>query len=77
MLCKEKVKRSFKELVLKPLLNVFPIYGDRNVFYIDEQFYTYVDLASLDEEGNAVFKLPRLDTNDLPKSVGAEVINWY
>lgn len=67
----------FKGLVFKPLLNVFLIYGDRNVFYVDEQFYTYVGLVSLDEEGDAIFKLPRLDTNDLPKSADAELNNWY
>lgn len=38
---------------------------------------TRVDLASLDEGGDAIFKLPRLDTNDLPKSADAEVNNWY
>ena len=38
---------------------------------------TRVDLASLDEGGDAIFKLPRLDTNDLPKVADAEVNNWY
>ena len=38
---------------------------------------TRVDLASLDEGGDAIFKLPRLDTNDFPKSADAEVNNWY
>lgn len=38
---------------------------------------TKVDLASFGEGGDAVFKLPRLDTNDLPKSADAEVNHWY
>lgn len=38
---------------------------------------TRVDLASLDEDGDDIFKLPRLDTNDLPKSADAEVSGWY
>ena len=38
---------------------------------------TRVDLASLDKGGDTIFKLPRLDTNDFPKSADAEVNNWY
>lgn len=39
---------------------------------------TRVDLADLkDKQGDAIYKLPRLDTNDLPKNANAEVNDWY
>ena len=39
---------------------------------------TRVDLADLyDKEGDAIFKLPRLDVNDLPKDEFAPVNSWY
>lgn len=38
---------------------------------------TRVDIASLNDTGDAFLKLPRLDTNDLPKSVNAETNTWY
>ncbi len=39
---------------------------------------TDVALADLsDKEGDAIFKIPRLDTNDLPKDAGAPVNDWY
>lgn len=38
---------------------------------------TRIDLALLDEGGDAIFKFPRLDTNDFPKVADAEVNNWY
>lgn len=57
-------------------------YNDDTISLLKENgcklgFTTRVDVASLDEDGDAVFKLPRLDTNDLPKSVNAEINNWY
>ncbi len=39
---------------------------------------TDVALADLsDKQGDAIFKLPRLDTNDLPKDASAPVNQWY
>ena len=39
---------------------------------------TRVDLADLDDRSpDAVFKLPRLDVNDLPKKADAIVNDWY
>ena len=38
---------------------------------------TRVDITSLDEGGDAIFKLPRLDTNELPKVADAEINDWY
>ncbi len=39
---------------------------------------TDVALADLsDKEGDAIFKIPRLDTNDLPKDADAPVNDWY
>lgn len=39
---------------------------------------TRVDLADLkDKQGDAIYKLPRLDTNDLPKDANADVNKWY
>lgn len=39
---------------------------------------TRADLADLeDKEGDAIFKLPRLDTNDFPKDATAKVNEWY
>ena len=39
---------------------------------------TRVDLADLnDREGDILFKLPRLDTNDIPKDANAPVNDWY
>jgi len=39
---------------------------------------TRVDLASIDSsEKDAIFKLPRLDTNDLPKQVDAPTNEWF
>lgn len=39
---------------------------------------TRVDLANLhDREGDVLFKLPRLDTNDIPKDANAPVNEWY
>ena len=57
-------------------------YNDETISLLKENgcklgFTTRLDVASLDEDGDAVFKLPRLDTNDLPKSVNAEINNWY
>lgn len=41
-------------------------------------FTTRVAIADLDEDGNnALYKLPRLDVNDLPKDANAEVNEWY
>lgn len=41
-------------------------------------FTTRVAVADLDEDGNnALYKLPRLDVNDLPKDANAEVNEWY
>lgn len=64
---------SFNELVLKPLLNVFSIYGDRNAFYIDDKFYTYnefrkrvcsirKEVASLSEDNIGLVANNDLDT---------------
>lgn len=39
---------------------------------------TVVDLADLQNSGgDAIYKIPRLDTNDLPKDAGAIVNRWY
>lgn len=39
---------------------------------------TRVGVADLeDKQGDVIFKLPRLDTNDLPKSANASVNLWY
>lgn len=39
---------------------------------------TRVGVADLDDkQGDVIFKLPRLDTNDLPKAVNASVNLWY
>jgi Predicted xylanase/chitin deacetylase len=38
---------------------------------------TIVDIASLDESEDTILKLPRLDTNDIPKSGTAEPNDWY
>ena len=39
---------------------------------------TRVDLASTDsEEEDAVFKLPRLDTNDFPRQADATTNEWF
>lgn len=39
---------------------------------------TDVAVADLsDRQGDAIFKLPRLDTNDLPKDADASVNQWY
>ena len=39
---------------------------------------TEVNVADLtDREGDVIFKLPRLDTNDLPKDANAPVNEWY
>lgn len=41
-------------------------------------FTTRVAVADLDEDGvDALYKLPRLDVNDLPKDANAEVNEWY
>ena len=41
-------------------------------------FTTRVAVADLNEEGEDVlYKLPRLDVNDLPKDANAEPNNWY
>ena len=41
-------------------------------------FTTRVAVADLDEDvNNALYKLPRLDVNDLPKDANAEVNEWY
>lgn len=41
-------------------------------------FSTRVAIADLKEDGeDALYKLPRLDVNDLPKDANAEVNNWY
>lgn len=61
-------------------------YGDRNketIQLLKENgcklgMTTDVDLADLtDHEGDAIFNLPRLDTNDLPKDANAPVNQWY
>lgn len=57
-------------------------YNDDTISLLKENgcklgFTTRVEVASLDEDGDVVFKLPRLDTNDLPKSRDAKVNNWY
>lgn len=39
---------------------------------------TRVDLADLnDRDGDVLYKLPRLDTNDIPKSADAPINEWY
>lgn len=39
---------------------------------------TRVDLADLeDKQGDTIYKLPRIDTNDLPKDANAAVNDWY
>lgn len=39
---------------------------------------TRVDIADInDKEGDVLFKLPRLDTNDIPKNADAPVNEWY
>ncbi len=41
-------------------------------------FTTKVDVADLsDARNDSIFKLPRLDTNDLPKDRNAELNEWY
>ena len=41
-------------------------------------FTTRVAVADLEEDGvDALYKLPRLDVNDLPKDAGAEVNEWW
>lgn len=41
-------------------------------------FTTRVAVADLDEDGEDVlYKIPRLDVNDLPKESNAETNNWY
>ena len=41
-------------------------------------FCTRVDVADLSEkENDCIFKLPRLDTNDLPKDSKAEANDWF
>lgn len=41
-------------------------------------FTTRVAIADLDEDGeDALYKLPRLDVNDLPKQADASVNQWY
>ena len=41
-------------------------------------FTTRVAVADLDEDGeDALYKLPRLDVNDLPKDANAEVNEWF
>ena len=57
-------------------------YNDDTISLLKENgcklgFTTRVEVASLDEDGDVVFKLPRLDTNDLPKLRDAKVNNWY
>jgi len=36
-----------------------------------------VDVASLDITEDEIYKMPRLDTNDLPKNALAEPNDWY
>ena len=39
---------------------------------------TDVDIAKLSyNENDSIFKLPRLDTNDLPKDANANTNKWY
>jgi peptidoglycan/xylan/chitin deacetylase (PgdA/CDA1 family) len=38
---------------------------------------TVVDVASLNITGDEIYKIPRLDTNDLPKNALAEPNDWY
>lgn len=40
-------------------------------------FTTEVDIADSTARHDAIYKLPRLDTNDLPKEAGAEVNDWW
>lgn len=41
-------------------------------------FTTRVAVADLEEDGeDALYKIPRLDVNDLPKDANAEVNSWY
>ena len=41
-------------------------------------FTTRVDIADLDENGtDVIYKLPRLDVNDLPKDANAPLNKWY
>jgi len=40
-------------------------------------FTTVVDVASLDITEDEIYKMPRLDTNDLPKNALAEPNDWY
>ena len=40
-------------------------------------FTTVVDVASIDCTGDDVYKMPRLDTNDLPKDALATPDSWY
>lgn len=61
-------------------------YGDYNESTIDllkkhgckMGLTTDVNIANLSDKANdSIFKLPRLDTNDLPKNSLAEVNDWY
>lgn len=38
---------------------------------------TIVDTVDLTKKGDVIYKLPRLDTNDLPKDGNAPVNDWY
>ncbi len=40
-------------------------------------FTTTVDLVSTASKPDAVYQLPRLDTNDIPKDADADVNDWY
>jgi hypothetical protein len=36
-----------------------------------------VDIANIRPDSDERFKIPRLDTNDLPKDRNAEINQWY
>ena len=38
---------------------------------------TEVNLVSVNSLGDTIYKLPRLDTNDIPKSANAKPNDWY
>jgi peptidoglycan/xylan/chitin deacetylase (PgdA/CDA1 family) len=40
-------------------------------------FTTVVDIANISPDNDERFKIPRLDTNDLPKDRNAEINQWH
>lgn len=58
-------------------------YDDQTIEVLKENgcklgFTTRVDTVNISQkEGDVIFKLPRLDTNDLPKDANAPVNEWY